>query len=266
MSSHLEIRHLSHHFSFNGEITPVFNDISLSLNKGEFLCILGVSGCGKTTLLRRLAGFLKPVEGEIFIDGNLMTNPEKHCAMVFQTFDQLLPWKTVLSNVTYPLLINKNANRTKTQSREIAQKYLDMVGLSKFLDYYPHQLSGGMKQRVAIARALAMQPSLILMDEPFASLDADTRTALQKILLRIWKQSGVTVLFVTHSIIESIALSTKMMVLGPNAEGIKLFMDNPVKGEPGVPRTPQSPGYPECWSLLSNMIRHETAADGTMGR
>jgi NitT/TauT family transport system ATP-binding protein len=265
MSSYLEIRHLTQRFSFNGKDALVFQDLNFGLGKGEFLCILGASGCGKTTLLRCLAGFLKPVEGKIFIEGIFLENPGKHCSMVFQTFDQLLPWKTVLGNVSYPLFINKDTKRTKTQSKEIAREYLSRVGLSKFLEYYPHQLSGGMKQRVAIARALALQPSLILMDEPFASLDADTRTILQKELLHIWKEYGITVLFVTHSIIEAISISTKMMVLGPDAEGIKIFMDNPVEGESGVPRSPKSPRYSECWTLLANMIRRETATEITMG-
>lgn len=262
MSEYLEIRNLSQRFSFNNEETLVFHDVSFTLGKGSFLCILGRSGCGKTTLLRCLAGFLKPSEGDILIEGVPVTNPGRHCAMVFQTFDQLLPWKTVLGNVVYPLLINKLASQTKEQAIEVAREYLSMVGLSSNLDYYPHQLSGGMKQRVAIARALAMQPSLILMDEPFASLDADTRTLLQRELLQIWKASGATVLFVTHSIIEAIGLSNKMLVMGDNSESIRLFMDNPVEGEPGVLRTPQSPGYPECWTLLSETIRSNNDDDG----
>jgi len=258
MSSYLEIRNMSHHFISNNEKLSIFQDLSFSLEKGEFLCILGASGCGKTTLLRCLAGFLQPTEGEIILEGNAITRPGRHCAMIFQTFDQLLPWKTVMGNVVYPLLVNKEEKQPKIRAKEQAEKYIDMVGLSKFTDYFPHQLSGGMKQRVAIARALVQQPSLIIMDEPFASLDADTRTALQKELLRIWKDSGVTILFVTHAIMESIVMSTKIMVLNPCPNGIGLYIDNPVEGERGVLRTPQSTNYADCWALLSNMIRKES--------
>jgi len=257
LSSYLEIRNLSHSFSFENEETDVFQDVSITLDKGEFLCILGRSGCGKTTLLRCLAGLITPTAGEILIEGELITNPGKHCAMVFQSFDQLLPWKTVFNNVIYPLVVKRENRVEKSEAKEIAEKYLEMVGLSKYLDYYPHQLSGGMKQRVAIARALAMRPSLILMDEPFASLDADSRSGLQKELLRIWKASEVTVLFVTHSIIEAIGVSTKFLVMGEYTESVKAYMDNPVEGERGILKTPQSPGYPDCWAFLSNAIRSD---------
>ena len=257
MSSYLEIRNLSHSFAFNNEETEVFKDLHLALDKGDFLCILGRSGCGKTTLLRCLAGLIQPTSGDIFIEGVPVKNPGSHCAMVFQSFDQLLPWKTVMNNVVYPLVVNKTNKKTRTEAIEIADKFLDMVGLTDYSHYYPHQLSGGMKQRVAIARALAMQPSLILMDEPFASLDADTRQSMQKELLRIWRVSGVTVLFVTHSIIEAIGVSSKMLVMGDSSESVKAFIDNPVEGEPGLLKTPQSPGYPECWTFLSKALQRD---------
>jgi len=255
LSSYLEVKNLSHNFSFNNTETPVFTNLNFSLEKGEFLCILGTSGCGKTTLLRCLAGLLKPSKGEIFIKGEPINNTGRHCAMVFQTFDQLLPWKTVMGNVIYPLLVNKADRLPKKDAKEISEKYIEMVGLSEYKNYYPHQLSGGMKQRIAIARALAMQPSLILMDEPFASLDVDTRLSLQRELLRIWKISSVTVLFVTHSIVEAISLSTKMLVMGSSTEGVKMFVDNKVEGERGVLRTPESPGYSECWTEINNSLR-----------
>ena len=264
MSSYIEIRNLSHHFISNNEELQIFKDLSFSLEKGEFLCVLGASGCGKTTLLRCLAGFIKPTDGEIFINGNKVENPGRHCSIVFQTFDQLLPWKTVLGNVVYPLRINKEDKVPKAEAIERAKKYLDMVGLSSFINYFPFQLSGGMKQRVAIARSLAMEPSLILMDEPFASLDVESRMSLQKELLKIWKETNVTVLFVTHSIIEAIALSTKMMVLGPCPEGIKLVHENNVVSEPGVPRTPKSPNYTECWDLINGVLRN-SPSDGDGG-
>ncbi len=254
MSAFLELLNLGQQFVANGQTTVPFKDVNLSLDKGEFLCILGSSGCGKTTLLRNVGGFEKPTWGEVRVDGKLVTAPGLHCAMVFQTFDQLLVWKTVVGNVMFPLLTSKKC-KNRQQAREVAMHYLDMVGLTKFADFYPHQLSGGMKQRVAIARALAMEPPLMLMDEPFASLDADTRTALQKELIRIWAATGITILFVTHSIIESIALSTKLLAMGEYPDSVKIFMDNPVEGERGVLKTPESRGYPECWSMLSKAVR-----------
>lgn len=254
MSVFLELMSLTQEFVTDEGKYVAYKDVSLSLDKGEFLTIVGPSGCGKTTLLRTIGGLLEPTSGIVKIDGKEIKESGKHCAMVFQTFDQLFPWKTVLSNVVYPLLVN-NKFKSKKEAAEHAMNYLEMVGLVKFKNYYPHNLSGGMKQRVAIARALAMEPSLILMDEPFASLDADTRTMLQGELKRIWYDSGITVLFVTHSIIEAIALSTKFLAMGDQSESIKLFEDNHVEGEPGKLKTPESPGYSETWGMLSKIIR-----------
>ena len=254
MSAFLEIKNLRKTFESGQAVQTVFSDVSLTLQKGEFLCIVGSSGCGKTTLLRVVGGFEHATSGEVLLEGQRVTEPGPRCAMVFQTFDQLLPWKTVLGNIAYPLMVNRRtANHQEARAR--AGEYLEMVGLTKFADYYPHKLSGGMKQRVAIARALSMQPELILMDEPFASLDAETRTTLQKELKRIWRESGITVLFVTHSIIESIALSTKLLAMGEYPESVKLFLDNPVEGPRGELKTPESPGYAECWGKLSKAIR-----------
>lgn len=254
MSKFLEVEGLTQKFVMNGEEHIPYRDVNFSLDKGEFLSIIGSSGCGKTTLLRTIGGFLTPTSGSVKIDGKIIKEPGNHCAMVFQTFEQLFPWKTVLSNVSYPLLVNGRF-KSKEEAYDHAMKYIDMVGLAKFYNYYPHNLSGGMKQRVAIARALALEPELILMDEPFASLDADTRTMLQGELKRIWYDTGITVLFVTHSIIEAIALSTKFLAMGDQAKSIKLFEDNPVKESTGKINTPETPGYSETWGKLSKMIR-----------
>lgn len=256
MSNFLKIEGLTQQFITNGEEHVAYKDVSFSLEKGAFLSIIGPSGCGKTTLLRTIGGFLDPTLGIVKIDGKVINEPGIHCAMVFQTFDQLFPWKTVLSNVVYPLMVNERF-KSKKDALQHAMKYLDMVGLSKFKNYYPHNLSGGMKQRVAIARALALEPSLILMDEPFASLDANSRTRLQGELKRIWHDSGITILFVTHSIMEAIALSTKFLVMDDQSNSVKLFETNSVKGEPGKLKTPESPGYSETWGRLSKIIRKE---------
>lgn len=254
MKRFLEVEKLTQEFFLNGEKYIAYRDISFSLDKGEFLTILGSSGCGKTTLLRTIGGLLHPTSGTVKINGKKINEPGKHCAMVFQTFDQLFPWKTVINNVVYPLLVNKKF-KSKKDALKHAMKYLEMVKLDKFKEYYPHSLSGGMKQRVAIARVLALEPSLILMDEPFASLDADTRTMLQSELKNIWYHSDITVLFVTHSIMEAIALSSKFLVMGSGDDGIRLFEENMVQGEPSKLKTPESPNYSECWSKISKLIR-----------
>lgn len=254
MSAFLTLNDVGQQFDGNGQSLIAYEHVNLELDEGEFLCILGPSGCGKTSLLRNIGGFHKPTWGEVLVDGQVVTEPGQHCATVFQSFDQLLVWKTVLGNVVFALMATGKC-KSKREARDIAMKYLDMVDLTGFVDYYPHQLSGGMKQRVAIARALALKPRLMLMDEPFAALDADTRTVLQKELVRIWADTGITILFITHSIIESIALSTKLMCMGGQPGGIKLFFDNPVEGERGKTRTPESPGYSECWSMLSKVVR-----------
>lgn len=254
MSAYLQVKGLSQSFGSGDQFHEAYTNVSFELEKGEFLSITGPSGCGKTTLLRTIGGFLTPTSGTITIAGQDIKQPGTHCAMVFQTFDQLLPWKTVIGNVVYPLQINKKfSNRADMEAH--AKRYLDTVGLTKFSTYYPHQLSGGMKQRVAIARALAMEPSLILMDEPFASVDADTRVMLQKEMKAIWHQTGITVLFVTHSIIEAISLSTRFMVMGRSEPSIRLFEANTVQGDAGALKTPESPGYSEWWSRLSHLIR-----------
>ncbi len=254
MSAFLELKNLGKSFTSGQDSHEAFSNVNVTVEKGEFLCIVGSSGCGKTTLLRIVGGFEQATTGEVLLEGKPVTSPGPRCAMVFQTFDQLLPWKTVIGNIAYPLQVNPQTGG-RHEARKRAEWYLEMVGLTKFAGYYPHQLSGGMKQRVAIARALAMQPDLILMDEPFASLDAETRTTLQKELKRIWRESGITVLFVTHSIIESIALSTRLLAMGEHPESVKLLFDNPVEGPRGELKTPESPGYAECWGTLSKAIR-----------
>jgi len=253
--SFLEIEGLTQTFVNGPDAHTAYEDVTISLEKGEFLCIIGPSGCGKPTLLRSVSGFQKPTAGRIAVNDHTVAEPGTHCAMIFQTFDQLFPWRTVLGNVAYPLLVGKKC-ATKAEAVSKANAQLALVGLQNYGGYYPYQLSGGMKQRVAIARALALEPELILMDEPFASLDADTRTNLQKELKRIWAESGLTVLFVTHSIIEAIGLATKLLVLSPDPPSVKMFADNPVGGARDAVKTPESPGYSGCWAMLNDLIRH----------
>ncbi len=254
LSNLIEIKNISKYFINNNQQINVLSNINLSIKKGEFLVILGVSGAGKSTFLRCIGGFETPTSGEILINGTHITKPSPIATMVFQSFDQLFPWKTVFENIIYPLKINSQHISLKEQT-EIVNNYIDLVKLNNFKNYYPHQLSGGMKQRVAIARALAQKPSVILMDEPFASLDADTRSSLGKELIDIWykAKNEITVLFVTHSIIEAISLANKFFIL--KEDGYLLF-DNPVKAENGKVKSPENEGFDDCWKKIKDIIRH----------
>ncbi len=176
--------------------------------------LLGPSGCGKSTLLKAAAGFIAPAEGEFLLDGASIRGPGPDRVVVFQEFDQLPPWKTVRQNVAFPLRAARRLGRAEADER--AMHYLDKVGLAGFADAYPHTLSGGMKQRVAIARALAMQPRILLMDEPFAALDALTRRRMQEELQQLWEASPFTLLFVTHSIEEALVLGSRILLLSPH--------------------------------------------------
>src|SRR6202045_5340236 len=193
--------------------------VGFEVREGERFVLLGPSGCGKSTLLKAVAGFMQPVEGEIRLNGKQIKQPGSDRMMVFQEFDQLLPWKTVLGNVLFPQLVNKRM--PKDQATEHARAMLAKVNLSRFENVFPHMLSGGMKQRVAIARALAMEPAVLLMDEPFASLDALTRRKMQEELVALWDDVGFTVIFVTHSIDEALLIGNRILVLSPHPGRVK---------------------------------------------
>jgi len=191
------------------ELMVALDRVNATIGKGELITLLGPSGCGKTTLLRLTAGLLSPDEGRITIDGSPVTGPRKDACVVFQNFG-LLPWRTVLGNVEFPLEIDGVAIGER---RERARHFIDLVGLRAFAGHYPHELSGGMQQRVGIARALMRKPILILMDEPFGALDAQTRGDMQELLLKIWGESASTILFVTHDVDEAIYLADRIYVL-----------------------------------------------------
>ena len=193
--------------------------VSFEVIQSDRFVILGPSGCGKSTLLKAIGGYIKPVEGRIALNGKTVDRPGPDRAFVFQEFDQLLPWKTVIENVVFALTAGGKMNRS--QARERALHYIDKVNLSKFVDAYPHTLSGGMKQRVAIARAMATEPDILLMDEPFAALDALTRQQMQDELLKLWSDTQFTVVFVTHSISEAIRIGSRILLLSPHPGQVK---------------------------------------------
>ncbi|CAB3666937.1 ABC transporter ATP-binding protein [Achromobacter pestifer] len=190
------------------------HQVSFEVHGADRFILLGPSGCGKSTLLKAVAGFIEPTEGRIALDGETVTGPGPDRIVVFQEFDQLPPWKTLRQNVAFPLLASRKLSRPEADER--AMHYLDKVGLAAFADAYPHTLSGGMKQRVAIARALAMQPRVLLMDEPFAALDALTRRRMQEELMALWEEVRFTLLFVTHSIEEALVLGSRVLLLSPH--------------------------------------------------
>jgi NitT/TauT family transport system ATP-binding protein len=185
--------------------------VDFSVHQGDRYVILGPSGCGKSTLLKAVGGFMPPVEGSIRIRGRAIDSPGPDRMMVFQDFEQLMPWKTVYQNVLFPMKVTKKFPAAESARR--ADAVIEKVGLAKFRDVYPHMLSGGMKMRVAIARAMALEPDILLMDEPFAALDALTRRTMQQELLALWDQLRFTVLFVTHSIEEAIIVGSRILVL-----------------------------------------------------
>jgi NitT/TauT family transport system ATP-binding protein len=199
------------------------DDITLDVQSGEFLALVGPSGCGKSTLLDLLGGLTAPTSGRILLDGRPITGPARDRGIVFQQY-ALFPWRTAAQNVEFGLDI---AGLTAKERREKARHYLDLVGLSAFADQYPHELSGGMKQRVAIARSLAYDPEVLLMDEPFAALDAQTRETLQGELLRIWRRTGKTIVFITHGIDEAVVLGQRVVVMTSRPGRIKHIVDVP---------------------------------------
>ncbi|HLB70904.1 MAG TPA: ABC transporter ATP-binding protein [Candidatus Methanoperedens sp.] len=205
---------------FNGVIA--ISDLNLELKDGEFMCLLGPSGCGKTTLLRLVAGLDAPTEGELFLDGKKIEGVNKECGFVFQEY-VLFPWRTVKGNIEFGPEVRMVG---KEEREKIAQHYIDLVGLRGFEDHYPHELSGGMKQRVGIARAYANDPKLLLMDEPFGALDAQTRNLMQTELLRIWETEHISALFVTHSVDEAVYLSDRVVVMSARPGTVKEIFRN----------------------------------------
>jgi NitT/TauT family transport system ATP-binding protein len=198
--------------------------VGFQVGRGERMVLLGPSGCGKSTLLKAVGGYLRPSEGSITLNNRLVEGPGPDRVMVFQEFDQLLPWKTVRENVAFGLIASRSLPKREALDR--ADETIRTVHLQKFADSYPHTLSGGMKQRVAIARCLAMRPDIILMDEPFAALDALSRRRMQDELLELWSESRFTMLFVTHSIEEALLLGDRIVVMSPHPGRVEEILES----------------------------------------
>ena len=237
----------------------IFKDVSLSLRDGEFVSVVGPSGCGKTTLLRVINGLMPRTSGEIFIDGKSAAELDHELVMgfVFQGAS-LLPWRTSLKNV---LLGLEGSGTNAAEAEKIARKFLDLVGLSGFENHYPHELSGGMQQRVNLARALAVNPRILLMDEPFAALDAQTRNFMQLELLRIWRETRKTVIFVTHMIAEAILLSDRVIVFSHRPGTIRSEFQVPLE-RPRTMEMRADPRFLELENILWKQIEAEVNASG----
>jgi NitT/TauT family transport system ATP-binding protein len=216
-------------------ITTATYRVSFDVQDGDRFVLLGPSGCCKSTLLKAIGGFIEPTEGEFLLKGQPIAAPGPDRAFVFQEFDQLLPWKTVLDNIVFALTAGRKLDRTAADER--ARDFIAKVGLTKFTDSYPHMLSGGMKQRVAIARAMATEPDVLLMDEPFAALDALTRDRMQTELLNLCAETNFSVVFVTHSIPEAIRIGTRILLLTPHPGQAKAEID--CRGEDEIDATGQ---------------------------
>jgi NitT/TauT family transport system ATP-binding protein len=233
-----------------GERLDVVRDLDLDVRPGEFFCIVGPSGCGKTTFLRMVDGLVEPTGGEIHVDGRRVAAPGPDRGFVFQN-GALWPWRTVLRNVTFGLEVQRRLPRAEARAR--ARRLIDLVGLAGFEAHYPHELSGGMRQRVNLARALAIDPEILLMDEPFAALDAQTRELMQAELLRIWQETGKTVLFITHQIEEAVYLADRIGVFSARPGRVKVILDVTFPRPRGlhIKRTPEflAP-VDEIWRLI----------------
>jgi NitT/TauT family transport system ATP-binding protein len=233
----LEVKGLGKTFETPTGTVTALKDINFKTHKREFVCVIGPSGCGKSTLIRILAGLETPSSGQMLLDGEEVHGPGPDRGMVFQGYT-LFTWLTVKKNVMFGL---EQSGHSREIAEEDARQWIDLVGLTKFVDSYPHQLSGGMKQRVAIARALANQPRILLMDEPFGALDAQTRAKMQAYLMEIWQNIDITVLFITHDLDEAIYLADRILVLKAHPGEVQEIIEVPVP----QPRTPEQLLSPE---------------------
>ena len=214
----IELRRITFEYDSHERPVTALRDVSFDVDASEFLCVVGQSGCGKTTMLNIIAGFLKPTKGEILIGGKAVTGKGFDRGIVFQDFAQLFPWRTAQRNVEFGLEMK---GMPRDERAETARRFLRLVNLEKFAGAYPHELSGGMQQRTAIARALAYNPTVLLMDEPFAALDALTRDEMQRFLVDVWRETRKTVIYVTHNVAEAVYLADRIVILTPHPGTVK---------------------------------------------
>lgn len=252
----LEVQGLGKEFETAGGSVTALKDINFKTHKREFVCVIGPSGCGKSTLIRILAGLETPSSGKMLLDGKEVHGPGPDRGMVFQGYT-LFPWLTVKKNVMFGL---EQAGHSKQVAEEDARQWIDLVGLTSFVDSYPHQLSGGMKQRVAIARALANQPRILLMDEPFGALDAQTRAKMQSYLMDIWQNIDITVLFITHDLDEAIYLADRILVLKAHPGEVQEIIEVPVP-QPRSPDQLLSPEFLATKKRLEELIHPPEEGD-----
>ena len=246
--SHLELRQISYVYDAGGRAVPALQDITFGVAASEFVCVVGRSGCGKTTLLNILAGFLAPTRGEVRIGGKAVTGKGLDRGIVFQVFAQLFPWRTAQRNVEFGLEMK---GVPRAERVETARGFLRLVGLEAFAAAYPHELSGGMQQRAAIARALAYNPSVLLMDEPFAALDALTRDEMQRFLVDVWRETRKTVVYVTHNVAEAVYLADRIVVLTPHPGTVRAEVKVPLPR----PRDPLSVEFVEAQRRVLDFLR-----------
>ena len=244
----------------SGTVVAV-RDLSMEVMPGEFVCLLGASGCGKSTMLGMFAGFLPPSAGQVLLRGKPITRIEPRCGMVFQSY-ALFPWKTVRGNVEFGL---KMQGRGRAERRAEAQRFIDLVKLSGFENRYPGELSGGMQQRVSLARVLAAGPEVLLMDEPFAALDAMTRQIMQEELLRLHAAQGTSTLFITHSIDEALILSDRIMVMSARPGRIKAVVPNPL-ARPRHVSVQLSPEFAQLKAAVWRLVEDEVAGHDETNR
>ena len=253
LNGHILVDHLRVRFGRHAAAVEAVSDVSLTVNPGEFVSIIGPSGCGKSTLLNVVAGFVKASEGTVTMDGKPTDKPGAERGMVFQQYS-LFPWLTVRKNVEFGL---KQQGMDSTHREEAARTLLGLAGLLAFENHYPDQLSGGMKQRVGIVRALATSPQVLLMDEPFGALDAQTRVVMQQILTNMWQRFRISVLFITHDIDESIFLSDRVYVMTARPGRIKAEIPIPLP-RPRTPDMANSPEYLQIKQQLRDLISEES--------
>jgi len=251
----LALNSISMLYAQRGRRFAALRDVSLDIEKGEFISLVGASGCGKTTLLRIVDGLITPTRGEVFVDGTQVTRPGPDRGFVFQQ-DALFPWRTVLDNITFGLEVQ---GRAKREALRRADELVRLVGLAGFERHYPHELSGGMRQRANLARALTIDPDILLMDEPFAALDAQTREIMQAELLRVWRSNRKTVMFVTHQIDEAVYLADRVVVMTSRPGQIKAIIDvdMPRPRDLSIKRTPR---FVELVDAIWKMIEEEVKA------